>query len=182
MEGEDFAQSADIFYSLPKRNSFFKNELNYGLGSLKTSGWSFNCYSGEESASRYWKRHGCYLPGKNGPGPRPRPAPAGQSQPAALTDGPATRSPGRPASTLRWGKWPERAGAGPALRGSGPLPAHHSRHPRGTLQKSPGSAADALSAMQTLQLGRSPLCTKAPWPEGKARLPSPAILPTPHTA
>lgn len=110
MEGEDFAQSAHIFNSLPKRNSFFKNELNYGLGSLKTSGRSFNCYSGEESALRYWKRHGCYPPGKNGPGPRPCPAPAGQSGPAALTDGAATRSRGRPAPALRWGKRPRGPG------------------------------------------------------------------------
>lgn len=149
MEGEDFAQSVHIFNSLPKRNSFLKNELNYGLGSLKTSGCPFNCYSGEESARRYRKRHGCYPPGKNGPGPRPCPAPAGQSGPAALTDGPATRSRGRPAPALRWSKWPEKAGAGPVLRGPGPLPAHHSRHPRGTLQESLGSTADALRCKHT---------------------------------
>lgn len=72
------------------------------------------------------------------PRPRPGPAPAGQSGPAALTDGAATRSRGRPAPALRWGKWPERARAGPALRGPGPLPAHRSRHPRGTYRSPRG--------------------------------------------
>lgn len=141
-------------------------------------GRSFNCYSGEESALRYWKRHGCYPPGKNGPGPRPCPAPSGQSGPAALTDGPATRSRGCPAPALR------REGPGwtspPWTRSSARSPLEApTRNPTGV----PGvDSWCVFSGANTLQLRRSPLCTKAPWPEGKARLPSLRHPPTPHRA
>lgn len=83
---------------------------------------------------------------------RPR-RPTSQSAPAALTDGRAARSQGRPARAPRWGGLPERARAGPA-----PPPGHPRRPPsasqsphsagKGT-SGCPGTTADALSAVRT---------------------------------
>lgn len=90
--------------------------------------------------------------GKAGPSPAPR-RPPGQSAPAALTDGRAARSQGRPARAPRGGGRPERARAGPA-----PPPGHprrppsasHSPHSAGKgTGGSPGTTADALSAVRT---------------------------------
>lgn len=137
--------------------------------------------------SRYWKRQGRALPtgGKNGPGPRPCPASTGQSGPAVLTDGPAARSRGRPAPALRWGQMArEDRSWTSASVDPGRLPASHSRHSSGNrTRESPGSTADALSAVQThFCLDSVPGAQRFLGPRASPACPGPGVLRTPHRA
>lgn len=125
-------------------------------------------------------RGGSCPPGKNGPGPRPCPASIGQSGPAALTDGPSARSRGRPAPALRWGQMArEDRSWTSASVDPGRLPASHSRHSSGNrTRESPGSRADALSAVRThLCLDSVPGAQRFLGPRARPACLGPGVLP-----
>lgn len=106
------------------------------------------------------------------PGPAPAPPPLANRGPLPWLTAPL---PVHGAAQHR--RWGERARAGPALRGPGPLPAHHSRHPRGTLQESPGSTADAFSAVQThFSLDGVPCAQRLLGPRARPACPVSGIL------
>lgn len=100
-------------------------------------------------------------------GRRPSPAPdrpLGQSAPAALTDGPAARSPGRPARGAEVGG----RRRGPGWTSGAPRPRRPGRRP----PRFPPAAARSLLCKRA-SLRQSPVCSKAPRPQ-EGRLPSAA--------
>lgn len=116
--------------------------------------------------------------GKMAPGPAPAPPPLANRGPLPWLTAPLPVH--GAAQHRRWGgaSGPRRPGLDQSSvdRVLCPLT---TRGTHGEPYRSPWGRQLMRCGANTLQLGRSPLCTKAPWPEGKARLPSPRHPPDP---